>query len=243
MTPVLLCLHGWGGSQESFAELRAALTDAPLTILTPDLPGFGGAPEPKEPWGIEDYAQWVETWLQDSGFRLQDPLLLLGHSFGGQIAVQLAARGSLSITHLYLCAAAAIRPRFSLKRSIGFVVAKAGRGLLRVPGLGGLHSVFRALLYKLMRVHDYERASPVMQKTMLNITHDDLTPLLSSIAIPTDLFWGTDDKMTPLKNGRQMVAHLPAGTLHVFPGVRHAVHRSRAAAIAAVIRETLSTSP
>ena len=41
MKPVLLCLHGWGGSGGSFAELRAALHGTELEILTPDLPGFG----------------------------------------------------------------------------------------------------------------------------------------------------------------------------------------------------------
>ena len=63
--PVLVCLHGWGGSKESFTELRAVLKGEPIEILTPDLPGFGKEPEPKKPWTTDDYANWVEEWIKE----------------------------------------------------------------------------------------------------------------------------------------------------------------------------------
>lgn len=249
MKPVLLCLHGWGGSKEAFTELREALKGASLEILTPDLPGFGQEPEPPRPWDADDYADWVENWLRsqlqtaDYGLRT---LHLLGHSHGGRIAIKLATRGSgqlpkanCSISHLYLCAAAGIRHPRHFKRILGLILAKSGKCFLSVPGLRSLQPLARKLLYTLIRVHDYERASPLMQQTLIKITAEDLRPLLPKVSIPTDIFWGEDDGMTSLKDGELMHREIRGSRLHVFPGVRHRVHRDRAAEIAAVIRAHL----
>lgn len=249
MKPILLCLHGWGGSKESFTELREALADTPhhahgsgagqVEILTPDLPGFGSEPEPPKPWGIDEYAEWVEEWLKKNALH---PLYLLGHSLGGQIAVKLALRGNLPIHHLFLCAPAAIRPHFSLRRTAGYIIAKCGRTLLGLPGLSLLQPLLRNTLYCLMRVHDYEKASAIMQKTMIRVTHQDLTAELHKITVPTDLFWGTDDRLTPLKNGFLMQKLILGSTLHTYPATRHSVHRDRPREIAAIIRARMNFS-
>lgn len=245
--PVLLCLHGWGGSKESFEELRSALEGTDLLILTPDLPGFGSEPEPAKPWTTDDYADWVEEWLRNTLITERQPLTalsLLGHSHGGRIAIVLAARQSTKeprnqITHLYLCAAAGIRHRHSLKRSLGLLLAKTGKILMLIPGMRTLETSGKTILYKLMRVHDYENASPMMQKTMQLVTDKDLTPLLPHISVPTDIFWGTNDTMTPMKDGELMHRMIKGSRLHLFPGSRHRIHRDKAKEIAAVIRERL----
>lgn len=235
MFPTLVLLHGWGGSKESFAALRAALGNAPLRVLAPDLPGFGEEPAPSRPWTVDDYADWVERAVMAHG--IDAPIHLLGHSHGGRIAIKMAVRGVVPVAHLYLCAPAGIRHAWHLKRWVGFVLAKIGRLLAAVPGLRRLRSTGRTLLYRLMRVHDYERASPLMQQTMLLVTKEDLRPALARIAVPTDFFWGKEDTMTPLADGTLMHGHVRGSRLHVFPGVRHAVHRDAAADVARVIRE------
>lgn len=243
MTPVLLCLHGWGGSKESFAELKAALDGEDLLILTPDLPGFGAEPEPPRPWSVDDYANWAEAWLQKTlrptPYALS-PLLLLGHSHGGRIALKLATRQSSNykLEHLYLCAAAGVR-RPSLKRTIGLIFAKIGKIIFALPGLSRLEPFARKLFYKLLREHDYERASPVMRQTLSKIVEEDLTPLLPLITVPTDLFWGEDDTSTPVADGRRMHEAIRGSVLHTFEGTRHRVHRDRALEIASVIRDHL----
>ncbi|ALM09989.1 MAG TPA: hypothetical protein DEB30_03020 [Candidatus Peribacter riflensis] len=243
MQPVLLCLHGWGGSKESFDELKAALDGEDLLILTPDLPGFGLEPEPDRPWSVDDYANWVEVYLQKT-LRptpyAQSPLLLLGHSHGGRIAIKLAARqtNSYKLDHLYLCAAAGIRHR-SLKRLLGRMLAGIGRALFAIPGLSKLEPFAKRMLYKLLREHDYERASPIMRQTLARVTAEDLTSLLPKIAVPTDLFWGEDDTYTPIAHGRLMHEGIRGSVLHTFEGTRHRVHRDRALEIASVIRDHL----
>jgi pimeloyl-ACP methyl ester carboxylesterase len=238
MKAALVCVHGWGGSMESFTELRAALHGDHVEIYTPDLPGFGAEPEPPEPWSNDDYADWVEAWIREH-VPLGRPLFLLGHSHGGRICIKLAVRDTLPVTRLYLCAAAGIRHPRHIKRIIGLTLAKGGKLLLSIPGARALQPVGKKLLYRLVRVHDYEKASPLMRETLIRVSAEDLRPILGRIPVPTDIFWGTDDGMTPIGDATIMHEHIEGSRLHVYPGVRHAVHRTKAAEIAAVIREDL----
>lgn len=237
MSRILLCLHGWGGSKESFTELREALADTDIEILTPDLPGFGNEPEPSEPMSVGDYADWV---IQKYNGKLHGDWELLGHSHGGRIAIKLMTEtlkehNCSQPKHVYLCAAAGIhRPRH-IKRVIGLTLAKGGKILLSLPLLRSLQPLGKKLLYKLVRVHDYEKASDVMRKTLIKVSQENLRPHLKDIAVPTDLFWGTDDGMTPYEDGKIMENEIPNAVLHSFTGVRHRVHRDRANEIAKVI--------
>ncbi len=246
MIPILVCIHGWGGSKESFNLLREALKDTDVQILAPDLPGFGQEPDPVRPWTNDDYADWVERWMQGQGLGQGQEFQLLGHSHGGRIAIKIAWRQSTNklanhqtskpVNHLYLCAAAGIPHPPTIKETFGLIGAKIGGAVLAIPGLRWIQPIARKILYKLLGVHDYERASPIMKETLKLVTDDDLTPLLRSIDIPTDIFWGTADTMTPYSDALVMKQEIPGSTLHTFDGERHRIHKDKAKEIAAVIR-------
>jgi pimeloyl-ACP methyl ester carboxylesterase len=238
MKSTLLCLHGWGGTKESFTELREALKGSDVTLLIPDLPGFGDEPEPKKPWTIDDYADWVETYLKAHSSQ---PISIVAHSHGGRIAIKLAVRGTLPIDHLYLCAAAGIRHPRHIKRIIGLLLAKTGKIFLSIPGFNLLQPYGKKFLYRMVRVHDYEQASPVMRDTLIRVTQEDLRPLLPFIEIPTDIFWGTEDAMTPVSDAYLMHKKIRDSKLHLFQGVRHRVHRDKAKEIAEAIQRSLKT--
>lgn len=229
----LVCLHGWGGSKESFTELRAALEGSNITILTPDLPGFGAEPEPSSPWTTDDFVDWVEAYIKQ---HVSGPFELLGHSHGGRISIKLALRKSLPINHVYLCAAAGIRHPRHIKRIIGLTLAKTGKTLLKIPLLRALQPLGKKLLYKLVRVHDYEQASPIMRQTLINVSKEDLRPLLQDLAVPVDIFWGVQDGMTPFSDALVMEKAIKGSVLHSYQGIRHGVHRDKAREIADVIK-------
>lgn len=232
----LVCLHGWGGSGESFTELRKELAGKEIRILTPDLPGFGNEPEPKKAWTVDDYAHWTEDYIRKN---TDGPFILLGHSHGGRISIKLAARQSLPIAHLILCAAAGIRHPRHFKRIAGLMLAKSGKFFLSVPGLHALQPLGKTLLYKLVRVHDYEKASEIMRQTLIEVSGEDLRPLLPLITQPTDIFWGTADSMTPYADAKIMDREIPQSELHGYGGTRHAVHKDRAEEIAHFIADFL----
>ena len=241
MTKTIVCLHGWGASKESFTELRSALAGSGIEILAPDLPGFGQEPEPSAPWNVDDFADWVTTFIRKN---VSGPFHLLGHSNGGRIALKLAWRQtqSLNIEHLYLCASAGIRHPRHIKRIIGLSLAKGGKVLLKIPGCRRLEPLGKKLLYKLVRVHDYELASKVMRQTLIRVSAEDLRPLLKSIEVPTDIFWGKEDGMTPFSDALVMQKEIKRSVLHAFDGIRHRVHRDKAADIATVIRAKMQTA-
>jgi pimeloyl-ACP methyl ester carboxylesterase len=242
MVRTLVCLHGWGGSKESFGELKGDLKGSGIRVLAPDLPGFGSADDPDHPWTVDDYANWAEEYIRN---HVEGPYALLGHSHGGRIAIKLAARWAAGTAkapapeHLYLCASAGIRRSRHFKRIVGLVLAKAGKVVFAIPGLRSLEPAGKKLLYKLVRVHDYERASDVMRQTLIAVTREDLRPLLKRINIPTAIFWGQEDRMTPIADGKLMHRLIRGSTFTSFKGIRHGVHRERSEEIAAVVRRTL----
>jgi pimeloyl-ACP methyl ester carboxylesterase len=239
MKPTLLCLHGWGGSKASFDPLRDALAGTDLAILTPDLPGFGAEPDPARPWTVDDYAAWVRDWTLKNK-HVDGPLWILGHSHGGRTAIVIAAKRVLPVERLFLCAPAINRKRrYHLRRAVGTALAKTGKFFLAIPGLSLLAPFARRLLYTLLRVHDYERASPLMRQTLVLVTKDDLAPLFPSVTQPVDLFWGDQDRQTPVGDGEYMHALLPRCEFHVYAGTRHGVHKTNAREIAAVIGRRL----
>lgn len=235
MKPTLLCLHGWGGSKESFGPLHEALAGMDMEILAPDLPGFGAEPDPARPWTVDDYAAWVKDWLAKNR-KSEGPLWILGHSHGGRTAIVIAAKKILPVDRLFLCAPAINRKRrYHLRRMVGAALAKTGTFFLSIPGLSLFAAPARKLLYKLLRVHDYERASLLMQQTLVLVTKDDLTPLFPLVTVPVDLFWGDHDGQTPVSDGKHMNLLLPHCEFHVYARTRHGVHKTNAREIAAVI--------
>ena len=237
MSTNLLCLHGWGGSKESFTELRQALKGTDITLYTPDLPGFGDTPEPRTAMTVDGYADWVLQYMKEQGIKKD--IFLLGHSHGGRIAIKLVTEKNLEPTHLFLCAAAGIRHPRPFKRAIGLMLAKGGKVLFSIPGLKTLEPLGKKVLYKLVRVHDYEKASDVMRKTLIKVSSENLRPHLKDIHTPTDLFWGTDDGMTLFNDAKIMEREIPNAILHRYPGVRHRVHRDKAEEIAHIIQSHL----
>lgn len=85
----LLFLHGWGLSPRAYAGGLVRLCGAGLRVVAPALPGFGGStPPPLRELGLAAYAGRVAALLDD--LDLDPPPFVVGHSFGGGVALQLA---------------------------------------------------------------------------------------------------------------------------------------------------------
>src|SRR5215218_7796952 len=86
--PVLF-LHGWGLGQHSYKRALKRLVQLGCRVFAPALPGFGGTAElPKDEFSLVGYAAWVERFLQ--AVEVDEPVFLMGHSFGGGVAIQFA---------------------------------------------------------------------------------------------------------------------------------------------------------
>jgi len=87
-SPALVCLHGVTGHGRRFRKLAQEHLAARFRVVAPDLRGHGRSGwEP--PWRIETHVADVLETLDELGV---DRTTLLGHSFGGRLALELAAR-------------------------------------------------------------------------------------------------------------------------------------------------------
>jgi pimeloyl-ACP methyl ester carboxylesterase len=84
----LLFLHGWGLTPRSYASAVVGLCEVGFRILAPSLPGFGGSRPLRPCAGIGKYAERVAGLIDV--LDPEKPCFVVGHSFGGGVALRLA---------------------------------------------------------------------------------------------------------------------------------------------------------
>ena len=220
MARQLLILPGWGGTRQSWNDfIYLAQKDFPTTCLA--LPCFGDELCPDQVWGVEDYADFVKQKIQN--LNLIKPIIL-GHSFGGQIAAYLAATSPESLSRLILCGASAIRPKRNFKRFIFSLTAKTGKIFFRLPLLKNLTAPAQKFLYRLADSPDYSSTKGIEREIFKKIIRQDLTEELKKIKTPTLVVWGTLDSYVPLTSGKTIAALIPNSRLEIIPGGQHGLH-------------------
>ncbi|MET7771031.1 alpha/beta hydrolase [Nocardia sp. NPDC005366] len=87
--PHVLFLHGWGLGGQAYTRPLEQLIDMGIRVYSPALPGFGGtASLPVEHRTLAGYARWVGHFAD--AIDLPRPVTLVGHSFGGGVAIEAA---------------------------------------------------------------------------------------------------------------------------------------------------------
>ncbi len=87
----LVFLHGWGLGQHAYKRAMKRLTRLGVRVIAPALPGFGGTEDlPREEFSIAGYGDWVARFLD--ALEITEPVMVVGHSFGGGVAISFAHR-------------------------------------------------------------------------------------------------------------------------------------------------------
>ena len=103
--PGLLLLHGWGGDSSIFHAFEEDFMRS-ASLLTVDFPGHGQSGEPPVPWSVTEYAEQIFALLEELKIEKAD---ILAHSFGGRVAIYLAANHPEKVGKMVLTGAAGIR--------------------------------------------------------------------------------------------------------------------------------------
>lgn len=212
----LILLHGWGAQMTTLRPVQQYLQRSFCTYSV-DLPGFGLSDPPPYPWGVAEYADAINGLLDS--LELHDPIIL-GHSFGGKVAIFMAAKGRL-MRKLILVDSAGIRaprtPRYYFK----VYSYKLARRVLELPGLKRIfHKKLEAYRNR-AGSEDYRNAQGVMRQILVKIVNEDLTGLLPDVGVPTLLVWGELDTATPVSDGKMMEKLIPDAGLVVLPNAGH----------------------
>jgi pimeloyl-ACP methyl ester carboxylesterase len=191
--PAVLLLHGWGSSAASFTGLLR-LSRSPRRLVALDLPGFGESPIGRGSWDTTAYSELVARWASQ---QLGSPPSLLGHSYGGAIAIRLAA-GPTPPDRLLLCSASGIRPDAGGAPTARTRAYRMLRSSTRwLPGRLG--SQAREFLAQRFGSADYRAAGPLLRPTLVAAVTEDLSAQAARIDVPTLIIWGARDQELPLE--------------------------------------------
>jgi pimeloyl-ACP methyl ester carboxylesterase len=219
----VLILHGWGSKSDNWKSVKKFLErKKDIRVYVPDLPGFGKEPMPKEPWSVDDYVEWVNTFCKKEKVN---QFILIGHSFGGGIAVKFSALYPEKVKKLVLVNAAVIRSK-SLKYYPCLVAAKTGNLIFSLPLLSKLKPFLRKTLYFLIGTRDYQRLdldkTNTMKETFKKVVSEDLSCYLPAVQSETLVLWGEKD--TPLSCGYIINGGLPRSKMEIIKEAKHAIN-------------------
>lgn len=225
--PAILILHGWGGSSGSWIRVQEILADGGYKVICPDFPGFGKSITPSNPWGVGDYADWLDKFIMEvkkksGGF--DEPIFLLGHSFGGRVAIKFIIEQQERVKKLILCASAGIKPKPGIKTKIIYWLAKTGNAIFTSKILTRLKDGARNLFYIFLRKKDYVKADGTMRETIKRVLEEDLLPDLEKIKTETLIVWGSADRMVPIKYAHIFKEKIENSELEILPKIGHSPH-------------------
>ena len=233
---VFVLLHGFGGSSFTWRDWAPKLARLGRVLLV-DMKGFGAAPKPDDGrYSPDDQAELVTRLVRG---RDLNRITLVGHSFGGGVALltalRLQADGDDRVRRMILVASAAYAQRLP-----PFVaLAKWPRlstALLRMIGVRRvIRGVLRSIVYErrsvsVEQISAYSEALEAPEgvrsalAAALQIVPSHLherTARFPQLIIPTLVLWGDHDRVVPLSVGQKLAAELPNARLVVLERCGH----------------------
>jgi pimeloyl-ACP methyl ester carboxylesterase len=233
----LLFLHGAGGAGR-WLPFQARLAER-FAVRFPSHPGHGGSPA----------AEWVEL-ISDLAFHYLDLLDTLavprvhvvGASFGGWIAAELAVMASHRVASLTLIDAVGIKVDgwiypflfgMDVMEIVGTVFHNATAALALAPADQSVETL----------AQQYRQGAALARVSWNPYLYDPLLRRrLGRITAPTLLCWGAHDRLAPLDPcGRAWAKEIPGARLRVFDGSGHVPHLEEPDAVADAIIEFCGT--
>jgi pimeloyl-ACP methyl ester carboxylesterase len=179
-----------------------------------DLPGFGKTPMLKEGASTADYADALAKQLSAGKQHI-----LVGHSYGGRVAVQLASKYPDLVKAIILIGGAGLKR----KRSIVFrAKASAIRFLGRVARLSDalFKTRYRDAYVTRFGSADYKAAGD-LRATLVSAVTEDLSPQARAVKCPALMIYGSNDTDAPPEIGKKFEKLIPISRYEELKGYDH----------------------
>lgn len=182
----ILFLHGWGSTKELMKQAFQN-TFPKYRHIYVDLPGFGKSSSEKA-LVSKDYAEITKVLLEQLESK---PEFIAGHSFGGKVATLLQP------------------PNLILLSSAGIPVEKSLKVKFKIKLAKWMKPILGDSLKNIFMTKDAEGMPEHMYQTLKNVVDEDFREHFSSYHGNAYIFWGIEDKATPLSSG-EAISHLMA---------------------------------
>lgn len=219
----LVCLHGASGLQVSgaYEQLGAA-----CRVLLFEVPGFGQSPANQQSASMKDLAATMNRAVAALGLERYS---LLGHSFGGRLALWMAVQAPERLHALVLAAPAVLGSGQSWR--VDALLDQQGRGMHAHP--------------------ERQPASPApdaavlaKQETLVRRLYEqgrdaELESQLTELNVPVLVLFGTDDGVIPPETGALYRESLPNCHYILVYDAGHAMDADRPEAFATIVSDFL----
>jgi len=251
--PILL-LHGFGGNSYTWHWLAPRLART-HRVISVDLKGFGRSDKPFDAaYGVLDQAHLLATLIRRKGLR---KLSIVGHSFGGGVALALTANLNQTqpelVQRLVLIDSIAYPQPLPLFLELLRTPVLAEVGVYTAPpeletykGLVAAYADPQKITLDTVRAYARPLYTPggrhALIQTAQEIIPRNLPALIAryrSIEQPTLLLWCAADPVVPLSVGRRLLRALPRARLTVLKGCGHMPQEELPATTLAILRAFL----
>ena len=225
----VLMLHGIGGGRQAFARQMRPLADAGFHAVAWDMPGYGHSAI-VDPYSFETLA---EECIELIDVLAPERLVLVGHSMGGMVAQEVAARAPERIVALVLAGTSAAfgksdgawQRSFIEERTAPLDAGRSMRDLATqlVPGMLAAGASRDAL--NTARAEAIEVMAHVPPQTYRLALHAlmgfDRRAHLSQLSMPVSLIAASDDRHAPPRVMRGMAERMPNAQYVEIEGCGH----------------------
>jgi proline iminopeptidase len=252
----LVILHGGPGVGDCRDHVRdlGGLQDE-YCLLFYDARGSGRSEE-RPPYTHEQWVADVDELTRQVGF---DRFALLGHSYGGIVALEYGVRHQDRLSHLILVdtAPSTVENEESIRRALASGLPGIEESWLRklFEGRTESNDEVRQMWELLLPLYFEGPFDPSLPKEIADQTyvhHEthnyafsvnnpsyDVRPRLGEIGVPTLVICGGNDWITPLSKSEEIQKGIPGSRLEVFDGSGHMPMREETEKFIAVVRSFL----
>ena len=212
-------LHGWGRSSDELLFFKEHIKQNSLFI---DFPPFGKSEKDIVGWSIFTYANLICFLCEKLGIKKFN---LIGHSFGGRVAILLCVLCKDAVKKLVLLDSAGLKPRRGLKYYLKVWRFKR----LKKKGLDTSR----------LGSEDYRNLPESVKPIFVSIVNTPLDEFLPFINCKTLIIFGEQDKVTPLYMARKLNRKIRKSKLVILKNCGHFCYVDRRVEVVCQVKNFL----
>lgn len=234
--PVAILIHGWASSWYAVSPLLPLLSQR-YHCFAVNLPGYGASPRIDGRVTIPEYAKLLRAFIRQVSDK---PVVLVGHSMGGMISLNIALEQPDLIERMVLiCPTISGRLSYMINLTLTpfvmlerFAFTRALVNLLE-PMMGITDQLLRTPLFAErtgIGKEDYERIKAdtrnrhqgrTRAECFTAMRENDLRGKIAPINIPSLVVWGMEDNVVPLRDASVVAREWPEADLRIIPNAGH----------------------